>query len=108
MRDLRKTGDEGYIYRLEYSKTQHAAVKADSTPDKAIPGRSAQALSAWLEAAEIREGPIFQRIWKDCAGPTLLSGSVATIVKCRANMAGLEGDFGAHSLRSGFVTEAGK
>jgi hypothetical protein len=33
---------------------------------------------------------------------------VATIVKRRAALAGLEGDFGAHSLRSGFVTEAGK
>lgn len=30
------------------------------------------------------------------------------IVKRRAALAGLEGDFGAHSLRSGFVTEAGR
>jgi hypothetical protein len=30
------------------------------------------------------------------------------IVKRRAQLAGLEGDFGAHSLRSGFVTEAGR
>jgi integrase len=41
MRDLRKTGDEGYIYRLEYSKTQQAGVKVHSTPDKPILGRSA-------------------------------------------------------------------
>jgi integrase len=108
MRDLRKTGDEGYIYRLEYSKTQQAGVKADSTPDKPILGRSAQALSAWLEAAGICEGAIFRRIWKDRVGPALLPGSVATIVKRRAALAGLKGDFGAHSLRSGFVTEAGK
>jgi integrase len=108
LRDLRKTGDEGYIYRLEYSKTQQAGVKADSTPDKPILGRSAQALAAWLEAANIREGAIFRRIWKDRVGPVLLPGSVATIVKRRATMAGLKGDFGAHSLRSGFVTEAGK
>jgi integrase len=108
LRDLRKTGDEGYIYRLEYSKTQQAGVKADSTPDKPILGRSAEALTAWLEAAGIREGAIFRRIWKDRVGPALLPGSVATIVKRRARLAGLEGDFGAHSLRSGFVTEAGK
>jgi integrase len=56
LRDLRKTGDDSYIYRLEYSKTQQAGVKADSTPDKPILGRSAQALSAWLEAAGIRQG----------------------------------------------------
>ena len=30
------------------------------------------------------------------------------IVKRRAQLAGLAGDFGAHSLRSGFVTEAGR
>lgn len=108
MRDLRKVGDDGYIYRLEYSKTQQAGAKADSTPDKPILGRSAEALTAWLKAADIREGAIFRRIWKDRVGPALLPGSVASIVKRRAGVAGLEGDFGAHSLRSGFVTEAGK
>jgi integrase len=30
------------------------------------------------------------------------------IVKRRAHLAGLDGDYGAHSLRSGFVTEAGR
>ncbi|WP_426788011.1 site-specific integrase [Xanthomonas campestris] len=108
MRDLRKVGEDGYIYRLEYSKTQQAGVKADSTPDKPILGRSAEALSAWLEAAGIDKGTIFRRIWKNYVGPALLPGSVATIVKRRARLACLEGDFGAHSLRSGFVTEAGK
>lgn len=108
LRDLRKTGDDSYIYRLEFSKTQQAGVKVDSTPDKPILGRSAQALSAWIEAAGIREGTIFRRIWKDRIGPALLPGSVAAIVKRRAVLAGLKGDFGAHSLRSGFVTEAGK
>lgn len=108
LRDLRKTGDEAYIYRLEFSKTQQAGVTMDSTPDKPILGRSAQALSVWLEASGIREGAIFRRIWKNRVGPALLPGSVAAIVKRRASLAGLEGNFGAHSLRSGFVTEAGK
>jgi hypothetical protein len=105
MRDLRKVGEDGYIYRLEYSKTQQAGVTADSTSDKPILGRSAEAL---LETAGIHEGAIFRRIWKGRVGPALLPGSVAAIVKRRAQLAGLEGDFGAHSLRSGFVTEAGK
>ncbi|MER2165814.1 site-specific integrase [Stenotrophomonas sp.] len=108
MRDLRKVGEDGYIYRLEYSKTQQTGVTVDSTPDKPILGRSAEALAAWLAAAGIQEGAIFRRIWKDRVGPALLPGSVASIVKRRARMAGLQGDFGAHSLRSGFVTEAGK
>lgn len=108
IRDLRKVGEDGYIYRLEYSKTQQAGVTVDSTPDKPILGRSAEALSAWLEMATINEGAIFRRVWKNRVGPALLPGSVATIVKRRAVLAGLNGDFGAHSLRSGFVTEAGK
>ena len=95
-------------YRLEYSKTQQAGVTVDSTPDKPILGRSAEALAAWLDAGEIHEGAIFRRIWKGRVGPALLPGSVASIVKRRAKLARLEGDFGAHSLRSGFVTEAGK
>jgi len=33
---------------------------------------------------------------------------VARIVQRRALLAGLDGDWAAHSLRSGFVTEAGR
>lgn len=40
--------------------------------------------------------------------PALPPDSVAAIVKRQARLAELEGDFGAHSLRSDFVTEAGK
>lgn len=80
----------------------------DSTPDKPILGRSAEALAAWLDGAEIQDGAIFRRIWKNRLGPALLPGSVATIVKRRSALAGLVGDFGAHSLRSGFATKAGK
>lgn len=83
-------------------------MKADSTPDKPILGRSAEALAARLEVAGSYEGAIFRRIWKERVGPALPPGSVAAIVKRRARLAGLEGDFGAHSLRSGFVTEAGR
>jgi integrase len=108
MRDLRKTGDENYVYRLEHSKTQQAGVRASSSPDKPVVGRSARALAAWLDAAHIQEGPLFRRVWKDRLGPALSPASVGKIIKRRAAMAGLEGDFGGHSLRSGFVTEAGR
>jgi len=41
--------------------------------------------------------------------PTPLSGqAIWLIVKRRAQLACVAGDFGAHSLRSGFVTEAGR
>jgi hypothetical protein len=43
----------------------------------------------------------------DTVGTTALTaGHVACIVQRRARLAGLDGDWAAHSLRSGFVTEA--
>lgn len=41
-------------------------------------------------------------------GQPLLPAGVRKIVQQRCALAGLEGNFSAHSLRSGFVTEAGR
>ena len=108
MRDLRRIGDKGYIYRLEHSKTQQAGVTAISTPDNPVLDRAALALEDWLEASGITEGAIFRRLWKLRLGPALSPAAVGEIVQRRARLAGLEGDFGGHSLRSGFVTEASR
>ena len=108
MRDLRRIGDKGYIYRLEHSKTQQAGVTAASTPDKPVLDRAAIALEDWLGASGIAEGAIFRRLWKRRVGPALSPAAVGEIVQRRARLAGLEGDFGGHSLRSGFVTEASR
>jgi integrase len=108
MADLRRTGPTAFVYRLEHSKTTQAGPAANSTPDKPILDRSAAALSAWLEASGITEGAIFRRLWKTRIGPALSPAAVGEIVQRRAKLAGLEGDFGGHSLRSGFVTEAGR
>lgn len=108
MRDLRRIGPQGYIYRLEHSKTQQAGVTASSTPDKPVLDRAALALEEWLDAAGITEGAIFRRLWKQRLGPALSPAAVGEIVQRRARLAGLEGDFGGHSLRSGFVTEASR
>ncbi len=106
--DLRRMGARGYVYRLEHGKTLQDGPKATSTPDKPILGAAADALAAWLEAAGLTEGPIFRRLWGTTIGPGLSSKSVADIVQKRAHLAGLEGDFGGHSLRSGFVTEGAR
>ncbi|MBN8768972.1 MAG: site-specific integrase [Stenotrophomonas nitritireducens] len=106
--DLRRIGARGYVYRLEHGKTLQDGPKATSTPDKPILGVAADALAAWLEAAGLTEGPIFRRLWGTTIGPGLSSKSVADIVQKRARLAGLEGDFGGHSLRSGFVTEGAR
>jgi len=69
---------------------------------------AAEALAAWLGAGELKEGAIFRRVWKTRVGPALSPAAVGAIVQRRAALAGLEGDFGGHSLRSGFVTEGGR
>ena len=69
------------------------------------------ALRAWLEAANITEGPIFRRIRRgDHVQPERLSDrSVADIVKAHAQRVGLDpATFSGHSLRSGFLTSAAR
>ncbi|UTA53164.1 site-specific integrase [Lysobacter soli] len=108
IRDLRRIGDKGYLYRLEHSKTQQAGVTASSTPDKPVLDRAAVALEDWLGASGITQGAIFRRLWKRRVGPAISPAAVGEIVQRRARLAGLEGDFGGHSLRSGFITEASR
>jgi site-specific recombinase XerD len=51
---------------------------------------------------------MFRRLWKQRVGPALSPAAVGEIVQRRARLAGLEGNFGGHSLHSGFVTEASR
>ena len=69
----------------------------------------AATLDNWLSASGIASGPLFRRIRKDTVVAEPLSPSaVRKIVQERCRLAGLEGNFSAHSIRSGFVTEAGR
>lgn len=99
---------EGFLYTLGSSKTnQEGAERADS--HKPVVGRAAVALEAWLAAAGITAGAIFRRVRRGgVIGNALSAEAVRKIVQMRAAQAGLQGDFAAHSLRSGFVTEAGR
>lgn len=99
---------EGFLYILGASKTNQAgAERADSY--KPVVGRAAVALQAWLETAAITSGPLFRRVRRGgVIGEGLSAEAVRRIVKARAALAGLQGDYTAHSLRSGFVTEAGR
>jgi hypothetical protein len=71
-------------------------------------GRAGAALAAWLTAAQITEGPLFRRLWGPRVGPPLAPKAIAAVVQRRARLAGLTGNFGGHSLRSGFITEGGR
>jgi len=100
VRDLEWMGADTAVFRMRRSKT------GDSGP-KPVVGEAAVALKDWLVAAKITEGALFRRLWGPKVGPKLSAHAVAAIVKKRAAMAGLPGDFAGHSLRRGFVTEAG-
>ncbi|WP_454692506.1 site-specific integrase [Achromobacter aloeverae] len=103
-----KPAPGGYLFRLGHSKTnQEGAARPDTY--KPVVGRAATALTAWLQASAIKEGPIFRRIYRGGRlGSTLSADWVRKMVQARAASAGLDGDYAAHSIRSGFVTEAGR
>lgn len=107
MEHLERTSETSYLYRLGHSKTDQSGRAAASDPGKPLMGPAAEALSAWLEASGVREGPIFRRVVRGKATEPLSAQAIYRMVKQRAKVAGLKGEFGAHSLRSGFVTEAG-
>lgn len=106
---LIKSGADTYQFRMHRSKTsQDGSNSRRAAVDKPIRGVAAVALTEWLRRSQISEGPIFRRLWKDRVGPSLAPAAIANIVKRRATLAGVEGDWAGHSLRSGFVTEAGR
>ncbi|EHK65428.1 site-specific integrase [Achromobacter arsenitoxydans] len=107
MENTQRTPD-GYLYTMAQSKTNQAgAARADD--QKPILGAAALALDGWLAASGIRQGPIFRRVRRGgVIGEPLAAAAVRDIVLERCELAGLDGAFSAHSLRSGFVTEAGR
>lgn len=100
---------EGYVYKMGHSKTnQGGKANAKLHPEKPILGEGAEALEKWLKATKLKRGAIFRRLWGETIGPALSAAAIGEIVKRRALRAGLAGDWAGHSIRSGFVTEAGK
>lgn len=108
MENLARVDAQTYLYRLTRSKTEQSGTANQPDAEKPIVGIAAEALTAWLEASGVTAGAIFRRVRGSKAAEPLSGQAVALIVKRRAELANLEGDFGAHSLRSGFVTEAGR
>lgn len=107
MENTRREG-EGFVFTLSHSKTNQAGTDRPEN-DKPIVGKAAHALSAWLAASNIKSGPIFRRVRRgNVIGEPLSPAAVRDIVKKRCALAGIEGGFSAHSLRAGFVTEAGR
>jgi integrase len=108
LENTHKVGEHAWVYTLTHAKANQSGADRPEN-DKPIVGVAAEALEAWLAASGIRSGAIFRRIRKGTTVAEPLSpAAVRDIVKQRCVLAGIEGDFSAHSLRSGFVTEAGR
>jgi integrase len=74
-----------------------------------LTGRPVDALNDWIAAARIESGSVFRKIdrWGNVSKRALEPSAINQIVKQRAGLAGLEpGEFSAHGLRSGYLTEA--
>jgi integrase len=105
MDHLTRTSHNEFIYNIPSSKTDQEG-KGAPVPVK---GRVAKALNDWLAASGLMKGNVFRSISKNGAiGDKLSPIDIHRIVRRRLKAAGYdETQFGAHSLRSGFVTQAG-
>lgn len=102
---LERRGDD-FVYHIGVNKTSQDG-DAGTVP---VAGRAAVAMTRWLNLSGINEGAIFRRIWYDgsVGDDGLCDRTVARIIQARAARAGLDAHrYGGHSLRSGFITEAG-
>ena len=101
----------GFVYELQVSKTNQTGSN-DPKRFKPIQGAAAKALRAWyglLIAQGITTGKIFRGIRHGRIVEGLRADAVRDIIRRRAKLADQPlGRLSAHSLRSGFVTEAGK
>jgi integrase len=108
--NVRRDGT-GFVYELGWSKTNQSA-RRDPKNLKPIQGRAAAALHTWLQVLmrfRVTKGKLFRAIRQDRVLEPLSDWSVREIVRRRAKLANQPlGSLSAHSLRSGFVTEAGK
>ncbi len=105
--DIREV-NQGLIVRIARSKTDQLGQGHEIAVPRGLRACPVRALRTWLDAAGIEDGPLFRRVLKggrvteDAISPR----TVASVVKNYAALAGLDGDFAGHSLRSGFATSA--
>jgi integrase len=116
--NLRRVGG-GFEYHLAKSKTNQAGQERDQDY-KPLVGEAADALAAWLQAmkaqgVDLRRGALFRRIRGTViTEDALTTSAIYRIVTERCEAAippaadGEHEKFTPHSLRSGFLTEAGR
>lgn len=104
---LRRDGAE-YLFLMATSKTN----KTGEPEVKPIFGLAAHHLTAWLELRGTWSGPLFCRLTRDGTPVRGDAGAMSTemvrlAIRHWAGRAGLSQTLSAHSLRSGFLTQAG-
>lgn len=104
--DLGDFDSDGIVWlRLRDTKT----TRQEQTPKLVLKGRAARAVTAWIDAAEIRDGALFRKIGTTGRPGTraLSPAGIGQIVKRCLEQSGRGADFAsAHGLRSGFLTQA--
>lgn len=103
--DLQKI-EGGYLIHLRQTKTDQVG-KGKKVP---VQGIAAQALNQWIVKSGLRTGNLFRGIYPDGSFTQGIGYCTITkMVKRRIKLIGLDPKkFGAHSLRSGFMTEAAR
>ena len=94
-------------FQLGRSKTEQEGPSAPRAGGKPLVGRAAAALETQLTACGITDGCALLAAVGHAGGPALSSAAVGAHIQRRAQRAGLTTAIGGHSLRPGFVTEAG-
>jgi len=96
----------GFTLSLPTHKTDQKG-KGSTVP---VFDQAATAVKSWLEASGISEGALFRGIdRKGRFTERMTDKTFYNIIKKRAKEAGFTAElFGAHSLRSGFITECGR
>ena len=108
--DLEETED-GFKIIIRRSKTDQEGYGATIAIVRGGATCPVKAVKAWLQGAGISDGPLFRPVAKGGrVGARRLTGkSVCDLVKTYAKRLGLKAaDFGAHSLRAGFLTSAAR
>ncbi len=108
--DLEET-EAGLRVTIRRSKTDQEGIGTTIAVVRGGANCPVKALRAWLDAAGIAEGAVFRPVRKGgkVLDRRLTAKSVCDLVKAYARRVGLDGAaFGAHSLRSGFLTSAAR
>jgi integrase len=103
--------EDGFKIVIRRSKTDQEGHGETIAIARGVTTCPVKAVKAWQQAAGLSEGPLFRAVAKGGRlGPKRLTDkSVCDLVKAYAGRLGLKAaDFGAHSLRAGFLTSAAR